>query len=276
MTRRKKYKAKKRIDNARFHTVLATVIFIISLSLLGFFAYQYKSAIDKSHSISENNCKNDGFPETIAILIDHTGSINAIQKSSLEIRLRDIANSVKKNGNVKFFTVESVEEGGLVPTVSICNPGSGDDVSDLTGNKRLADRKFFEKFESVLDNHLMRILNSAEANSSPIMKSIQSVYVETFLGEKNKSDSKKLILVSDLLEHTDDFSLYRNDINFENFSKGYYWPTVKSNMEGLDVEILFLNRAGNLDLQTPLLKLFWQLYFLEQGAQSVKFTPVEG
>lgn len=253
--------------------ILASVVFAFIIS-----AYVKKSheASNISHDADTAYCRKDILPETTVIVIDHTDSINPTQKASIERRLWDVASSVKKNGSIRFFSVDTNYHEILNPEFELCNPGSEDDVSDWDGNKRLARKRYEKLFSGLVKEKMDGMLSADTASRSPIMKSVQAAVVNSFIGKENKAVIKRIVLVSDLLEHSNDFSLYGNAPDFEIFRKGNYWPAVKSDMNDVSVTIFWLNRKGAEKFQKPQLKTFWQMYFIEQGATEVRFIPIEG
>jgi hypothetical protein len=254
----------------------AIIILVVALVLLGGFLTTYFLAKEDASHISQDFCRADPMPEMTAVVIDHTDKINTIQKADLERRLWDIANNLDKNGKIQFFSVEKVGNSVLQPGLSLCNPGSEKEVSEWSGNKRLARKHYEEKFASLLKEKLEDILNAPTATTSPIMEATQSVVVTAFTGNSNTANKKKLVLVSDLLEHADGFSVYKGAPDFDDYRKGGHWSSVRADMSGIEVVILFLNRPGAENIQKRNLQKFWMDYFYEQGAKDVKFLLISG
>lgn len=258
----------------------AIIISILALVILGSFITIYVKKSNEASNISRDAetayCRRDTLPETTVIVIDHTDSINPTQKSSLEKRLWDVASDVEKNGSIRFYSVDTTNDKILDAKFELCNPGSEKDVSDWDGNKRLARKRYEKIFSGIVKEKLDGILSADAASHSPIMKSVQAAVVNSFIGNENQAVKKRLVLVSDLLEHSSDFSLYEDTPDFEAFRKGNYWPSVRADMKGVEVEIFWLHRKGADKFQPPQLKTFWQLYFIEQGASEVRFIPIEG
>lgn len=254
----------------------ACIILVVALLLLGGFLTTYFLAKEDTSHISQSFCRMDALPEMTAVVIDHTDKISTVQKASLERRLWDVANSLEKNGAIQFFSVEKVGDRVLEPGVNLCNPGSEKEVNEWSGNKRLARKHYEEKFASILKERLERILTATTAATSPVMEAVQSVVVTSFIGEANNARKKRLILVTDLLEHTPGFSIYKGVPDFDDYRRGTHWPSVKADMSGIDIEIFVLNRPGAEQLQKRPLQEFWYSYFKQQGAGKVEFTPVEG
>lgn len=259
---------------------LAVVLSILALVILGSFIAAYVTKSKEASNISRDAetayCRKDVLPESTVIVIDHTDSINPTQKASLERRLWDVASNVEKNGSIRFYSVDANDHEILNAEFELCNPGSEKDVSDWDGNKRLAHKRYEKLFSGIVKEKMDGILSADTASRSPIMKSVQAAVVNSFIGGENKAVKKRLVLVSDLLEHSSDFSLYGNAPDFETFRKGNYWPSVKADMKDVEVTIFWLNRKGSEKFQKPQLKTFWQMYFIEQGASKVRFIPIEG
>lgn len=256
--------------------LVALIITVFSLSAIFTLFYFYLTTLQEHQNIDQNGCKKSGTPEKVVILIDHTDSINVIQKSSIETYLLDVAYSLGKYGALELYDVQNIINDNLHAKFTLCNPGNDKDVSSWTGNKQLARKKYEENFSDIIDHQLEDLLTAEQANNSPIMRSIQSIYVTALNGQKYQNVKKRLIIVSDLLEHTDAFSMYKNMPTFSEFKASAYWKQVKANLSGIHIEILYLNRPSANTIQSPALKQFWQYYFLEQGAETVKFVPIEG
>lgn len=254
------------------------LILVATFIALGALAFAYYGATTEASHIGTSGedkfCRTDSLPEVTAIVIDHTDKISPIQKRAIEQRLSDVAADVKKNGSLRFYTVKENEADVLDVKFELCNPGSAKDTSQLTGNQRLAKKRYDEQFASIVEDNLLSVLEAETAQRSPIMKTIKAAAVDSFMGD-NKADSyKRLVIVSDLLEHSANFSLYKSVLSFEDFEKTSFWPSVRSNLKGVDVEILFLHREGLDTEKTENLKFFWKIFFTQQGANKVIFLSI--
>lgn len=108
------------------------------------------------------------------------------------------------------------------------------------------------------------------------MESLQSVAVTSFVGEDGGVATKTLILVSDLLEHTEKFSLYKKIPDFEAYKESPHWRSVKADLSDVDVEIFTLRRDGLDLLQNNKLLGFWMKSFVNQGAHIRRTIQIEG
>lgn len=259
------------------HAIIGIVLIVIALIILIMIGKMYATVTSERDLINKENFCSSELKESTVILIDHSDKLNAVQKASLQARLWDIAESMPKNSSqIRIFSVDKVKENLLVPELEICNPGSEKEISQLTENKKIVRKQYEEKFKQHLDEILNNILNQESVSQSPIIEAVQSVSVTSFIGEKNKPVKKKLILVSDLLQHTTDFSVYNGVMDFESYKQTEHWRSTKSDLSDVEVEIFFLHRSEDAKLQTTKLRDFWIQFFESQGAKVTRFLPIEG
>jgi hypothetical protein len=264
-------------DGSLEQNILGGILLAVVILLAGAFVYFYSSEKSKRADINPTTfCQKSILPETTVVLVDHTDDINPTQRVAIENRLWDIASSVKMNGAIKLFSVAKITTKVLEPDIDLCNPGTEKDVNEVTGNKAFAKRKFEEKFKKPLNELLSSMMVAPKASQSPIMEALQSIVVTSFVGGKNDAKIKRIVLVSDLLEHTNDFSIYRGIPEFISYKRQPHWPKVKADMSGIEVTIFFLHRAGQEKLQTSALRNFWIEYLEAQGASVERFVPIEG
>lgn len=264
-------------DGSLGKNVLGGLLMALVAIALGAFVYFNSTEKAKRDDIDQQTaCQKSELPESVVVLIDHTDRLNPTQKASLENRLWDIASSVQRHGSIKVFSVAKITDKVLSPDIELCNPGSDKDANELTENKRFAKKKYEEKFKKPINDLLNNVFDAADAKQSPIMEALQSTVVTTFIGKVNSAKSKRIIIVSDLLEHTEKFSMYKGVPEFSAYRANPHWPTVKSDMSGIEVEIFFLHRGGEEKLQTSNLRNFWVDYLEAQGASVTHFVPIEG
>lgn len=271
-------KRRKQLGNGSVsHNHKAILLLAAAALLLTFLgAISFRATSDQENIDPSTFCKREKSTEVTVILIDHTDVITTIQRAALESRLWDVVNSTGKNSKIKLYEVNNINAQVLTPAIDICNPGSEKDVNEFTGNKILAHKKFEERFRKPLKLILDGILSKENAKDSPIMEAVQSVAVSSFIGEEHSAEKKRFILVSDLLENTKNYSLYKTDIDFENFKNSEHWKSVRSDLDDIDVEIFFLRRDGADKFQNTNLRKFWINFFEDQGAIVSRFLPIEG
>lgn len=263
----------RRLKEHRQGIIIFSFAALLATSLI--FAYFY--FLQKSESIDADTFCKKGIPEQVTVvLIDHTDQFNEVQKADLERELFNLANNkIPQNTWLKLIAVSADPAQLLKAEKPFCNPGDDRTVSNLTGNKQKAKKLYEIKYKKKIEGMLEEMLHTKSTNSSPIMEALQAVAVTTFKGEEAPV-IKKLILVSDLLQHTDEFSMYNGIPDFSTFKQSAYWKKIKSNFSDVEVEILFIRRDGADSLQNSNLIKFWAAYFAEQDVLDFHSIPIDG
>jgi hypothetical protein len=211
-----------------------------------------------------------------AIVIDRTDQFGSISKADVEIQLRDIVNGTKENEQISLYTVESVEKAPLRSLISVCNPGSPENVDPLKQSATIVQRNWKTKFLGPLDALLVKLLVEDEAPLSPIMESIQSVSITALGGNKKASLPRRIILVSDLLQNSQAWSLYTQKPNFQAFSKSRSTKGLNPDLRNVSVELLYLQRETKRGLDEKDLLGFWIKWIEAFGGRVTRVLKVSG
>jgi hypothetical protein len=252
------------------------ILFAISLILIFLTTYCSKQSqlenIDK-----ETLCNIDKIEQLTIFVIDTSDKLTPIQQTSLNERLWNYVNNIEKNNHqIQVFSVDKINEKILEPLIKICNPGDEKEISSLTGNKKITRLNFEKNFKEKIDNIFADLLNKESSDKSPIMESVQSVAVSQLISNKNKFSKFRIILISDLLQNSENFSFYKGDFSFDKFVKSDNFRFLKTDFKNAEIELYFLNRKKDINLQNESLRDFWIKYFQEQNATVTRFLPIEG
>ena len=121
---------------------LGWLLILMSLVAVGFFVYLYHGATSSSVALnSDTFCPEKGPHSITVVLIDTTDPLDAVQKESVQKQLEDIKNSVPRYGEIALFTVRVSGDTLLSPKLTLCNPGRGADISPISGNPTLVDKR---------------------------------------------------------------------------------------------------------------------------------------
>ena len=104
---------------------------------------------------------------------------------------------------------------------SKCNPGDGVGLSEWTDNPRIARLRWMENFRQPAAEAVKNSVASAKANSSPLMAAIQDIAIDQFSSAASQKAKKSLIVISDMIEYTKDYSQYSRagDLTFERYKQ---------------------------------------------------------
>lgn len=246
-------------------TVLLTMgAIFLSASLAGAFWWSgheaHANAFDK-----QTLCPIAAGPAAMtAILVDVTDPLSPAQHSQLLARLEKEIDDAPRGTQ---FTVGLVSEdpanwGASEP---LCKPQDAATANSFTQNAALIDQRYQTAFLEPLQLSLSELVSASGANQSPIMESLQTLVAEssdfvTYEGPR------RLVLVTDLLQHSDVLSFYRGG-NWESFRESRDYQRIGSTLEDTEVIIYQIPRPAEGVSDPAVLEDFWLRYFDRQGAR---------
>lgn len=224
-----------------------------------------------------SNCPKDGPSSITVLVIDTTDPLNLIQRTDLLNEVESVLATIPRFGAFEMYAVGPVEEEPPRPLFSRCNPGRASEISPLTGNPSMVEQQWREGFRAPLDKVLSQMLANAQANSSPILESIQWVAINALTLPTRPNISRRIVLVSDMLQHTSGLSHYREAaMSFDAFSKTPYFLRVRAPLNDVAVDLLMVNRAAVSPAHKPKIINFWTDYFDAQGASRLRIVDLSG
>ncbi|WP_157058446.1 hypothetical protein [Azoarcus sp. CIB] len=148
-----------------------------------------------------DNCVGSVTANTVVIL-DHSDRLSDQTLEEIMARsMRHILDEVQINERVSVFTISDITRQSLKPIVSVCRPR--EDGNRAVENVQMLRKRFQQNFEKPI-REALQILPVA-GRESPIAQAITDLSLSQYLrGERNT-----LLIYSDMLEHTERFSLLR-------------------------------------------------------------------
>lgn len=198
-----------------------------------------------------------------AILIDLTDPLTLTQHTQL---LSWLESEVDKAPRGTQFTmgVVSDDEAKWGATAPLCKPQDAASASSFTQNASLIDQRYREQFLDPLQARIRELTSASGADSSPIMESLQALAADT-PGFVTFDGPRRVILVSDLLQHSEALSMYRGD-NWDSFRNSANFERVGMTFLHADVVIYQVPRANEDSVDFGEIEHFWAMYFERQGA----------
>ncbi len=266
--RRKRKRAQDRLGIA----LIVLVVLVFASGGAGYFYLQQtRVAIDET-----TLCPKDGARTLTVVLVDRTDPLTTIQRAALRRRLEEIKDSVAQYGALQIYSVEPIGETLLRPVVDLCNPGRGADIDSKFGNPRLVEKRWQEGFAMPIERLLEDLMQLDEADSSPIMESIQSIAVSILRGNVAAEIPKRLIIASDMLQHTVEYSQYKGGFDFQEFRESDYYRRLRADLRGVEVEIIYIRRDTRRAVQGKAHIQFWRDYIRDQGGAVTHVIALEG
>lgn len=215
-------------------------------------------------TFDENSCPtNRDLAENTIYLIDGTDQLPPAATGYLE---RDIARHAQEMPQFGKLTV--LKLGGdadsldLKVLFSACNRGRGDDFNPLTVNQKRQDTLRESEFVSPLSESIKALGSLEEGDRSPIIEALREI------GRRQDMEGaypKDLIIVSDMMHHTQDFSQYTLGYTFESVAVKSEFSIV-SKLTAVDVKVIYVLRRRLSGLQSQRHRDFWSDYLEGSGA----------
>ena len=212
-------------------------------------------------------CRAEGPSAITAILLDRTDSFLPTTKSDLEQRIWNLLNEIEENHELSLFAVDPTHGGSLDPIIKVCSPGDPDNVDHLTQSEAIMRRNWQQKFRAPLEEELGKLLTNKEAKSSPIMEAVQSVAIQHFQSSNRRNVSRRLIIVSDLLQNSDAISFYKAQPNFERFRSSPQARGLNPDLRSVEIELWLIQRKQRQQGDGAAVLQFFRSWLAEHGGQ---------
>lgn len=258
-------------------TIVVGIVLLALLitGLVGVYAYFGWKAAQALDLDPVTFCPVSGPVSTTAVLLDLTEPVAKPTLGDIRNRFEGLMENVPEGGALAVFALtEHTSE--IEEKLFVCNPGNGENVDPMTSNPRLAKKRWEESYRQPLDAFIEGLSNQASSVArSPIMAGIQQIELRLFNSPRATKGPKRLIVVSDMLEHTDVYSLYRDGAEFSRYQKSAARDMFRSSLQEVDVKVLFIQR-----LKAPVAHLdvaeFWAAWFTESRAGDFRIVRLAG
>lgn len=208
------------------------------------------------------------------LLVDKTDPLNFTQKQAFSILLGDIVKKRTKEGYLlSVFALGEDFKENAEPLIELCNPGSGENNSELTSNVKRERRNYEEKFIEPLLKQNEALQTSQPGKNSPIFEMLQLVAINGFR-KHDVQGEKRLFIMSDMLHNANEFSMYRTAPDYADFAETAYGRKTQLDLRGVSVELYYLLNTPQFQTRRNL--LFWENYFTKSGARLAEVRPLEG
>lgn len=227
----------------------------------------------------ETLCPEAGPSRVTAILVDTTDRVGPTSRADVLGRLDDLVASSQADEMMVAYETSSVAgEGALFPPrLTVCNPGDPDAANPLISNPGLIRRRLEEGFRRPLDGLFRELVGREQADASPLLENVQAISVTLFARRAYAETPKRLIVVSDLMQHSEHLSLYRARLDYDAFDRSVGADALRTNLQDVGIEVLFVQRREHErfgDART--LIEFWERWFEGQGGRLERVSRVDG
>lgn len=248
-------------------------IVVIVLIAFGFFYWRTVS----SHKQLDEVTLCPAEPASLTVLlVDVTDPMSLPQRQDFLNQLDRLSAAIPRYGKLIVTKVDPVSDRLLVPVITRCNPGTAADESEVSGNPQRIEKLHREQYEAPLKEAFEKVLSASGATRSPILESIQSVALTELQRSSFVNFPKKLIVASDLLQHTDGISFYGSLPESVSFINSPAFSRVRTDLRGIDVELWVLQRGDASRTQPRALPDLWDQIISKQGGVLNRVYRVSG
>ncbi len=243
---------------------------VLIAGLLGAFLW-----VKNRHELLDKvtNCPGSGPREVHVILFDRTDPITQQQAQRIRQKMQQLRDSAPFGKRFDLYTVEGDSRRTLKPILTICSPNRPEDANALIENPESIRKRYQQDFISVLDKTIDALLENSTRETSPIIESMKAAAVTSFGPYETRNIPFRLTIASDMVQHTTAYSNFRTEPTFSTLEKSEAWRTIRPNLFGAQVDILYLlrpnARRGGVLIQNRGHQLFWEHLIRASNGQLV-------
>ncbi len=205
--------------------------------------------------------------------VDRTDPLNKKQTEWLLREVEKAKQELNFNEKLSIYSIIGSTDSFLRVLFSRCSPGSGKEANPLYQNPKKIQKYFEESFGGPLSKILSDLTKGTKYSTSPIMESIKNLSNQKEFS--SRINNRKLYVVSDMLQNTNEFSHY-HPYSLQEFEKSDYFKKVKPDLDSVEVRIYYIannyTKARNIQNQDH--SNFWLSYFKKSGAKHVEKIPI--
>jgi len=253
----------------------ALIVFaVVALGGLGAFYYfaPRSPELDK-----QSLCPVDGPDGVRVVLVDATDDLPEVAKRQVLQILDDEITSLPAfyKLDIRVLDIQSSRSRSLFAK---CNPGNGSGLSEWTDNPRLARLQWIERFRKPAREAIEISLEAAKAQNSPIMAALQDIAVDQFSSAQAQKAQKKLIVISDMLEFTRDYSHYprAGDLSYERFRRSPAYMKFRTDLHGAELRVEYVQRASISAQFAGDHMTFWSQWTHDNGGSKFSARRLQG
>jgi hypothetical protein len=233
-------------------TILGAIMMVLAAGLAGGGFYAARTM--KQEKVDpETLCPVAGSKSTTLIIIDKTDPLTEAE----HIRARDLIaserNLVQRGDRitVKLLQQRAGTHDVVLDTIAdLCNPGA--DANPLFENPKRVAARYQSAFLEPIDNALESVADLGSAPSSPIARSIEAT-VESSIAPTLRHF--KLILISDLMEHSPEASAYTGTLSDAALRK-LLPDSIQNALKDAEIRVLLLKRTKYASQQDAAVKIW--------------------
>jgi hypothetical protein len=235
---------------------LGAVLLVAAIGLAGggFYAMH---ALKQKRFDPETLCPIEGAKAITLILIDKTDPLTPAEQARIRNLTAAERDAAQRGDRITIKVLrqkDGTDETALDTVADLCNPGS--DANPLFENPKRVAARYRNAFVDPMEAALASVKDAGSAPASPIAQALHT----SFEGAAGRDGQHlKLILISDLMEHTATASAYSGTLN-EAALRRLIPPSTQSQLKEAEVHIGLLARPRQAKQQDAAIAV-WRHFF---------------
>jgi hypothetical protein len=219
-------------------------------------------------------CAVNGPSALTVIAIDASDPYDAVQIREIENEVRDLLGQLERGARLDIYTMNATRGALATRVFSRCNPGHAIWLDQVAGQPSQVERIYREEFADAIDRALSSTIEAGAADRSPIVESIRAIAADS-LGSVGDAVPRRLIVASDLVQHSDVYSMFRSGVGeFETFSRSANYADAQTDLRGAQVSLVVILRSEYSRFQTRELLLWWEEYVRANSGRVTDFVRI--
>lgn len=202
-------------------------------------------------------------PAHTILLIDQSDPFAPNDFSWVDALVDQEARALPKYGRLTVMVPNVSDPFAPREIFSRCSTGSADHANPLLENPRMVEDNWQEGFREPLGASVMTVLKDKTAPASPLAEAFHTIFDRADFSAPAKQ--RRVIIVSDLIQNSQNFNFYRAGADFESFASSRLATEVRDT-GGAEIIARIVPRQ-NYDLPLSEVKAFWNSYFLAANAR---------
>ncbi|MBB35040.1 MAG: hypothetical protein CME88_02530 [Hirschia sp.] len=201
-------------------------------------------------------------PAHTVLLIDQSDPFSTNDFGWVEAFIDQEARQLPKYGRLTVMTPNVKNPYDPQQVFSQCSTGSADAANPFFENPRMVEDNWRMQFRDPLNAAVRTVLEDQVAPSSPLAEAIHSIFDRADFSPPG--DKRRVVIISDLIQNSENFNFYRMGADFETFSTSRLAQDVRDT-GGAQVVARIVPRQS-YDLPMSDVKAFWSSYFSTANA----------
>ena len=118
--------------------LIISVVVILVASIIYSFVFVSSNQVKRN---KDNLCRVDGQYNKHVVVLDITGKYSLLQHKTIRSSIENIVKNLELEEQLQFYFITDNVATVVKPLMEVCNPGKGENINGLVGNKKVSNSK---------------------------------------------------------------------------------------------------------------------------------------